>query len=312
MRKIVNTAHIEGRVHSHKLALRKVQDEKSKNFGTEFIGGTLDIATDEAGTNIVQIHYTYVVPTYKNGNENKSYKALKEIIDKGKTIEKDGFAAATCISCSPSIAINDFWVEREGKEELVSAKRLEGGFVNLISSTKLNKDENARNTFEVDMLINNVRHIEENETTKEPEYLMIEGFTWAFNGAILPVGFAVKSKPGMKYFENCDISKDNRLFTKVWGNLKNTTVTVQKNSDDEAAFGEIQVREYTRNNRTWEVSSASKNNYEIGDEENGVTLEEIKKCLQDREVYLADQKKRSDDYKASKGTKVNNNQEFDF
>ena len=39
--------------------------------------------------------------------------------------------------------------------------------------------------------------------------------------------------------------------------------------------------------------------YEIGDSENGITAEEIKKALADREVYLADVKKRADEWKAS-------------
>ena len=41
---------------------------------------------------------------------------------------------------------------------------------------------------------------------------------------------------------------------------------------------------------------------EIDDEQNGITIDEIKKALADREVYLADVKKRQDEYQASKNT----------
>ena len=47
MRRIVNKEHIEGRVYESNLALKTVQNRDSENFGKEFIGGSLDIATDD-------------------------------------------------------------------------------------------------------------------------------------------------------------------------------------------------------------------------------------------------------------------------
>ena len=43
----------------------------------------------------------------------------------------------------------------------------------------------------------------------------------------------------------------------------------------------------------------------MDDEQNGITLDEIKKALADREVYLADVKKRQDEYQASKNASGN-------
>ena len=73
MRKNVNAENIEGKVYQFKLE-KKETGENSKNPGTEFISGTLDVATTSAQDNIIQVHYTYVAPTYSSGKTNASYK----------------------------------------------------------------------------------------------------------------------------------------------------------------------------------------------------------------------------------------------
>ena len=59
-RKNTNQETIEGRIYSHDLAIRKVENQKSENYGKEFINGKLDVATDDAGMNVVQVHHSYV------------------------------------------------------------------------------------------------------------------------------------------------------------------------------------------------------------------------------------------------------------
>ena len=48
---MINKSHIEGVLYEHALELR-VSGPTSKNPGTEFIMGTVSIATDDACTNI--------------------------------------------------------------------------------------------------------------------------------------------------------------------------------------------------------------------------------------------------------------------
>ena len=60
MRKTLNKEHIEGRIYEHNLAVKKVQNKESSNYGKDFIGGTLDIATDDGCLNIVTVTFTYV------------------------------------------------------------------------------------------------------------------------------------------------------------------------------------------------------------------------------------------------------------
>ena len=112
MRKPLNKEIVIGRIYDHSLAVKKVQNSESANFGKDYIGGTLDVATDDAGLNIVTINYTYVTEVTKNGNKNNTYVALKNIIDNGKTILNDGMEVATCVKCDTSLGLNDFYTNR--------------------------------------------------------------------------------------------------------------------------------------------------------------------------------------------------------
>ena len=52
MMKMKNETHIEGYLYEHNLE-KKLSGPKSKNPGTEFISGSISIATDEACLNVV-------------------------------------------------------------------------------------------------------------------------------------------------------------------------------------------------------------------------------------------------------------------
>ena len=73
MRKAINQVHVEGRVYDFTIA-EKVTGEASKNPGTPYIGGTIDVATDEACLNVVTVNFTYVTETTSKGNKNNTHK----------------------------------------------------------------------------------------------------------------------------------------------------------------------------------------------------------------------------------------------
>lgn len=295
MRKTVNKETISGRVYDHNLALKKVQNEKSDNFGKDFINGTLDIATDEAGLNVVTVHFTYVTPMTKAGAENKTFTALKKIIEGGKTVVADGIENATLVTVNTSIGLNDFYTDRDGEEKLVSSQRNDGGFVTIVNKLE---DESKRNTFEFDILINGTEYVEANEEKNIPaDFLYVKGAVFNFAGKMLPIKLVVDSAGGMKYFESLEASSKNLVFTKVWGNIKSRTIVTKK--EEEVAFGEPVVREYSRSIKEWVITRAAKEAYEIGDAENGITTEEIQEKMATRETDLADVKKRQDEYRAS-------------
>ena len=297
----INKERIEGRIYEHNLSLKQVQNKESKNFGKDFIQGTIDVATDDDCLNIVTVHFTYVAPVYNSGKPNNTFSVLKNIIENGKSILVDGKDNATLVRVDASLGLNDFYTNRNGEETLVSAKRNAGSFVNIIESSSKLSPENQRNTFEADMLITGTEYVEADEEKNiKEDYLKVKGYVFDFRQAILPVEFTVKNSGGIKYFESLDASKENPTFTKVWGNINTQTITTKK--EEESAFGEPTITEYSRTIREWVINGTSKADsvYPIGDAEAGITGEDVKKALADREVYLADVKKRNDEYQATK------------
>lgn len=295
MRKVKNQEIIKGYIYEHKLAIKTVQNKESDNFGKPYIAGTIDIATDEDCTNVITVHYTFVKELTSKGNKNASFGVLKNIIENGKTVLSDGKENATIVKCDTSLDVNDFISNRDGNETYVAVKRNEGGFITTLSKFEPDK----RNYFDVDMYINKVKDIEANpEKGIEKPYLQISGYVFNFKGALLPVDFVCKDENGIKYFLSKNISKENPLFTGVWGNIVNATLTreVQK----ENAFGGVSVEREERNVREWQITGAKPVEYVLGDPDNGITADEMKKAQADREVHLAEVKKRNDEYLASK------------
>ena len=299
---VLNKERIEGRIYEHNLSLKQVQNEASENFGKDFINGTLDIATDDEGLNIVTVRFTYVPPVFaKSGKKNNTFDVLKKIIESGKTILTDGIENATIVRVDTALGVNDFYTDRNGEETLVSAKINNGGFVTILNSANQLSSVDKRNVFEVDMLITGTTLVEADEERNiKEDYLKVKGFVFDFRKSILPVEFVVKSKGGINYFESLDASKNNPTFTKVWGNICSQTIVTKK--EEESAFGEPSVTEYTRTLREWVITGTSKADavYPIGDAEAGITSEDFEKAMKDREVHLAAVKKNAEEYQANK------------
>ena len=154
MRKNENTMNVEGKIYQFNLE-EKVTGEQSKAPGTHYLTGTIDVAIDESLNNIVQVHYSYVAPTYASGKTNNNFTAMKRIMDSGKTVLTDGYAEATSVRLNPSFQTNDFYPQ--GQEEPVCAPRNEGGFVTLVTPDKMRPEgDSGRNKFSFDIVISNV------------------------------------------------------------------------------------------------------------------------------------------------------------
>lgn len=298
MRKATNSERIEGRVYQHSLTVKTVQNQTSPNFGKEFIAGDIEIAVDEAGLNVIPVHFTYVTPTTSSGAENRTFSVLKKIIDGGKTWITNGKDEALKVRIDTAIALNDFYTQ-DGT--LVSTKKNEGGFVSIINGELA--PENERNTFTVDMLITAVNRIEKNEEKNiNEDFVTVRGAIFNFRNELLPLDFLVRNADGMKYFEDLGVTGAEPLYTKVWGRINCGTILNEVKED--SAFGESAVRTYERKIREWVITGTAKVPYEFGDE-NVLTADEVTKAQQDREVMLAETKKRSEEYRASKSTADN-------
>lgn len=295
MKNIKNETHIEGYLYEHDLA-QKVTGDNSKNPGTSFITGTVSIATDDAMTNIVPVHFTYVTATTAKGNTNATYTTLMNIIDGiFKSVMKDGKDVATKLRIDSAIGLNEFYTDRSGKEELVSAKRNEGGFVHV--ADVLSTDENNRNTFKCDMLITGCTRIDADEEKNLPEKVVVKGAIFDFRKSLLPVEFTALNPKAMDYFEGLEASPSNPTFTCVWGRQVSQVVT--RTITEESAFGEPSVREIKTTRKDFVITGASVTPYDW-DDENTMTAAELTEAIAARETYLATIKQRQDEYKASK------------
>lgn len=295
---MINKTHIEGLLYEHTLEL-KVSGPNSKNPGTEYITGTVSVATDDACLNVVSVHFTYVTATTSKG-ANATFVALKNVIDGvAKSVMKDGKDVASKLRIDSAIGLNEFYTDRNGKEELVSAKRNEGGFVHIVDV--LVDDEKSRNTFECDMLITGAIRTEANPERQIPEKVIVKGAIFDFRKSLLPIELSATNPKAMNYFESLGATSKEPVFTKVWG--RQVSETIVRTITEESAFGDASVREVKNTRRDFVITGAAKEPY-IWDDESTITVKELNDAITARETYLATLKQRQDEYKASKNANV--------
>jgi len=276
-----NSANVQGYIFSHTLANRV------SKAGVPFINGRISIATDESGTNVIDVNFSYVSEYFgKTDKVNQSYQVLQNIIDNAKTFEEVG-NQATKVRIDGSVETNDF-VTRDG--EMASPKRVAGSFIHILNGPI--SDNPA--TFDVDMVITSTVEREQNDMA---DYLEIRGYTFDFRGTAIPLSLNVRTQAAIDYFLGMDISQSNPLCSEIKGEIISTVI--ETSYEEEGAFGEPIVHTTQRSLRTWDVNFASKEPYEW-DDESFITKKEMKASLSAREEHLADVKKRHDDYIAQR------------
>lgn len=299
MKNMINKSHIEGLLYQHNLE-KKVSGPNATNPGVEFISGNIEIATDDAITNIVPVHFTYVTATTSKGNPNATYTTLMNIINGSCcSVMEHGEDKAAKLRIDSAIGLNEFYSDRNGTEELVSVKRNEGGFVHVVSA--LDENENARNTFEVDIIITNVRHIDADEEKNISEKAIIKGAIFDFRKSLLPVEFSATDPRAISYFEALEASAKNPVFTRLKG--QQISETVVRKIEEQSAFGAPSVREVKNTRKDFVINWAKEEPY-TWDDDSTILATELVEAMANRETYLATVKKRNDEYKASKGNAI--------
>lgn len=305
-KEMINQTHIEGILYAHKLEAKE-SGKDSKNPGTPYVTGTIDIATDDAHTNIVSVHFTYVAPNYpakenKPPKPNPNYSILMNIINgKIKTVMDSSWSDAARIRVDSAIGLNEFYSERDGEEVLVSAKRNEGGFIHVITDNNLDADEKHRNTFKVDMVITGTVEREGDSEKGIADSLIVKGCIFDFRKTLLPVEFVATSPGAINYFLGLGASSKEPVFTNIWGNQVSTTVT--RTITEESAFGEPSIRETSYSRKDWVITGARTETYEW-DSEDTITVNELKTAMSDRETALATMKQRSAEWKANRDNAI--------
>ncbi len=290
MKKPINATHIEGYLYKHDLE-RKVTGSASKNPGTDYISGSISIATDDEMTNVVQVHFTYVTAVTAKGKPNATYNLLQAIIDeKVGSVMEHGRENAGMLRIDSAIGLNE-WYDKSDK--LVSSKRNEGGFVH---QTQELCSPKTRATFDNDMLITSTLRVEADEENGKPEKMLIRGYVFDFRKSLLPVEFVVYNPQGITYFESQEISPKNPMFTEVRGTQVSKTIV--KTIEEDGAFGDAFVREVRTSQRDYVVSWVKPVPYEWDGDD--ILATEVDEMMAARELHLAELKKRQDEYEASK------------
>lgn len=294
--KMNNTTHIEGLLYQHSLE-SKVSGPNSTNPGTEFITGTIEIATDNAVTNIVPVHFTYVTATTAKGTANATYATLMNIVNGTYgSVMKDGADKAIKLRIDSAIGLNEFFSDRNGKEELVSVKRNEGGFVHVVNA--LDDNEANRSTFDVDMIINSVTVKEGDPDAGTVDKAIIKGAIFDFRKSLLPIELSATDPRAISYFEGLEVTPNSPVFTRLKGSQISETIT--RTIEEESAFGAPSVREVKSTRKDFVITWAATTPYEW-DSEDSILVSELKDAITTRETYLATLKKRNDEYKANRG-----------
>jgi len=286
--KFENTVEVRGWIFNHNLA------KKVSKKGVEYIGGSINIATDKDAINVVPVNFMYVTPTFGNsGKPNSTYPFLEQIINENNTYELNG-TAATKVRITGDVECNDF-VTREG--EMASPKRVRGGFVHaetgdiaVVGCAK----------FKTDMLIEGYQEV---EVEDGDNYGRIRGYVFNYKNDFLPVEYTIHDNPGgMAYFEKANISINDPLLTKVWGNIVCTTI--ENRTEVKNAFGAPTVNVTQRTLRAWDLEGASEEPMEFGDEST-MTAEDVQKGKAAREQYLTEVRANHDEYQRSKEGSTN-------
>lgn len=280
MKNTINKEILEGRLYDFDLSKKTVKNEGSKYYGQEFWSGTIQIATDEAGLNVIPVHYTFVLPTFGNGKTDSRFSAFEKITSEEKTWLKVGKENAEMIRLTPSGDLNDFYIVND--DRAVSAQRNEGGFITFIK--ELAPEGTSRNKFTYDMIINKVTVVEPKEDTDDVLHARIHGVIFNFRGAILPWDLIAYNPKAIEYFEGLGVSSAEPIYTQVWGSIKNTTIKVEK--EVENAWGEPMIEYSERTRREWVIEGSKPQLYDLTDEDKV----ELQKKVADRNVYLEEVK----------------------
>ena len=289
-----NKEIIEGYVYQHSLIEKEGTTQGKSTYGQKYITGTLDVATDENCSNVLQIRYSCVKQFTNAGKESATYRALKAILEENKTVLANGKENAHKVRCQPSGGLREFYSTTN--QIHVTQQINEGGFVSLIDVFDL--PEKKRNEFKFDMIITNVNHVNaDQERGIQADFVEVKGAIFGYLNKLRPFTVVVHQPDGMAYFEGLDASPATPVFTHLWGNIISTSIQIEKRI--ESAFGEAAVDMTSRRVREWEITGVLPDTPPFDDPAT-ITVDELKTLQQNRAIEVAEIKKNSEEYAAKR------------
>lgn len=241
----------------------------------EQIVGTISVRTGENEVHQVRLRSNKLT---KAGTENglyKGYQTVNTMISVADTANNPDLVP-DIVRVNGKLTTNEYYGQ-DG--QLRQFQQIEGRFVNRL---KDGEDSTPQASYEVDIFISNVKPEIQDEI--ETGRAVVNAYIPTFN-AIVPYQFKV-IEAGSDFFLN-ELEKSQTL--KVYGNILNVKKETIKFV--EAAFGDpIEEKSYTY------ISESLINNAKVpydSDSANAFDPEQIKERLVKREIYLEQQKARS-------------------
>jgi hypothetical protein len=265
LREATNSVVIEGILSENKLDYKKTLD------GKDYISGDLLIEVSE--TNIVPVNF-FTFAVKKDGNPNKIYGSLENVIENFRSIAKHGRENADKVKITGArIEGNEFY---NAAGQLISTFRIRSNFVN-----KVTGEYKPGATFQVEAFVQGI--VDEIKNDAPTDRLQLTGVVPMYGGRISVLTFFAKDPKGMEYMKKNYSVGDT---VKLVGRVDNESILIEKT--EEMEFGDDVVNTYTRIKRELMITQGTKP-YET----NGFDQATVKKAMIQREVDLKTQLEQS-------------------
>lgn len=263
LREALNNVIVEGILHENKL------DYKNDKEGKAYISG--DIIIDVGEDNLVPINF-FTYEMKKDGNKNKIYQSLQNVIENYKSVAKHGNDADRIKVTGGRIEGNDFY---NASGNLISTFRIRSNFVN-----KITGEYKPQASFKIEASILSVA--DEIKDDAPTDRLQVMGVVPMYGGKISVITFYVVDPKAIAYIKsNYNKGETVNLIGAIDNQQIETTVV------EEMEFGDDVINTYNRIKRELIITNGTKPYSELPDKEaKAFDAATIKQALIQREVEL--------------------------
>lgn len=266
----------------------------------EFREGTGERGNWISATFKIEVSEDNVIPVYafaserkKDGTPNKIYRSLRTAQEEFKSIAVHGKEGADRVRVrSASLGESSFWTK---DENLITMWRVNSNFITRVDSPN---GFSPAATFEVEGFVAKI--IPETKQGEETGRLIVTLIVPIFGGRVDLIDFIVSNPKAVAFIESHYQRGDTVKFA---GNIRINEVIERR--EEEVAFGDPIIREFTRTTRELIVTSGS----EAYTDERAFDPNEIKEALAARQAYLESLKNKE---KPKADTSKKNDFNFSF
>lgn len=293
MKKMINRIIVEGLLY----------DDNLKESETKYINGKLSLLTSKENdpTNVCELR---VIAGERYGNKPDAkknpnyleYKRIKEQEHEHNYLRVGKEALG--IQISGSLGANYFVPRGQDikRENVVPILVNNSSFISIVDNSLIE----PKAEFETDIFITNITPEMTKGTPEMPAVetgnYLVKGYIFDYKNTAIEVTYIAKKGPegitsAADYFSS--LMNSLPVFTKVWGRINGYITNVEKR--EESAFGQAKVVSFKNTKKEYELVGALIHPYE-----DGITEEELKQALQAREMEIASNLERQNNFNSNK------------